>query len=559
MNANFQTIPLAEISPSPVNPRKDFSGDKFDELIASIKAKGVIEPIIVRPIAKQKTPFEIVAGERRFRASTSAGLAEIPAIIRELTDDEAYDFMLIENLQRQDLTEREEAESFAAYTKRHGKEAVKDLAEKTGIRPAYIRARIAALGLPKPILEAWEKGKLHYAHLEQLLRLPGPTEQLKIFSEVKRGEMTAQQLKHQLSGRQVLLSVARFDVKDCAGCRNNSTVQQELFGLGDAKAVCQNPDCFKGKQAKWFKEHWAETDEAKKYKTRGCRYDGELDWNKKHGFGSSTIPEKCLECESFVSIVQADGKIQSSYLEAQVCIGDLKCFQKAEAAARAAVRLKDKAGKKKAVAAGNAPRVSWHGEYFRDKFNRAALERLIPAADDVQAKRLAVLAIAKAEMHAAAAVFEALGGKMKKEPWRDELWVGFEKVVGPVLSAKPADVEKLLRAAIAAVVNKGETRDGAYDTGGFQPANRNAVALFLGADLAKEFAVSEEYLAKKTRAELLTFGNNSGIFKDPKAAFYLKTKLVGADPAKLKKSQLVELILKGGVDLVGRVPKEILK
>ena len=178
--------------------------------------------------------------------------------------------------------------------------------------------------------------------------------------------------------------------------------------------------------------------------------------------------------------------------------------------------------------------MSWHGEYFRDKFNRAALERLIPAADDVQAKRLAVLAIAKAEMHAAAAVFEALGGKMKKEPWRDELWVGFEKVVGPVLSAKPADVEKLLRAAIAAVVNKGETRDGAYDTGGFQPANRNAVALFLGADLAKEFAVSEEYLAKKTRAELLTFGNNSGIFKDPKAAFYSRRSSSARIPRSLR-------------------------
>ena len=151
----FELIPLTEIVPSSMNPRKDFSGPEFDQLCASINSVVVIEPIIVRRLNGKKGPFEIVAGERRFKASVKLGLPTIPAVVRELSDEAAYDFMLIENLQRADLTELEEAQSFKAWADKHkGDGAVKELGEKTGIRPPYIRTRIAALTLPKPVLEA---------------------------------------------------------------------------------------------------------------------------------------------------------------------------------------------------------------------------------------------------------------------------------------------------------------------------------------------------------------------------------------------------------------------
>ena len=565
---NFREIPFAEISPSPKNPRKNFAGAKFDELVASIKEKGVLEPIIVRPLkgfpsTHVKTPFEIVAGERRFRAvvqlaQDDGAVTTIPAIIRELTDEQAFEFMIIENLQRDDLTEREEAESFKAYVGRHGQEAIRVLAEKTGIRPAYIRARVAVLGLAKPILTAWEKGEIRYAHLEQLLRLPGPTEQKKAFDEINDQQMTAVELKAEINRRQISLSCARFDLGDCANCRNNSTVQQDLFGLGNEKAVCQHPECFKKKQGAWLTAHWLETEFARKDKTRGFRFVDELEWGRgrgqKHEFYDKPA-RKCFECENFVTMLEVTGQ-RPKYGDHLSCVGDLKCSQKARAAGRAEGQAETRSEKKKAAAAGNAPRVSWHGEYFRDVFNRKAIDVLIPKiSNDVVAKKLAVLAIARGKSDAASAVGRALGVKFHKGSWQTEGWIEFADLVAPILKSKPTDVENLLRTAIRAVVNEGEIKDGAYDTGRFGTENRDAVALFLGADLAREFSVDDEYLQKKTKAEIISFGKKSGIFKDPK----VQKKLGGKEPEKLKKSELVDVILKSDVNLVGKVPDEVLK
>ena len=169
-NEIYQEIELQRLQPNPLNPRKRFSGAKFDELVASIREKGVIEPILARPMGDDR--LEIVAGERRYRASltvaeTGGGLngQKIPALVRELSDDDAFDIMCIENLHREDLTELEEAEGFKTYLDKRGPEALPDLAERTGINPRYIRRRVAVLSLPKKTLKAWEKGDLKYGHL----------------------------------------------------------------------------------------------------------------------------------------------------------------------------------------------------------------------------------------------------------------------------------------------------------------------------------------------------------------------------------------------------------
>ena len=172
---HYAEITLADITSNPQNPRKNFSGPKFEELIASIKQVGVIEPILIRPV-KGKTPYEIIAGERRWRASCDIASANggikkntIPAIVRDISDDEAFDLMTIENLQREDLTELEEAQSFKLYLDKKGKEALPELAERTGIKPSYIMRRVSVLELPKEILKAWEKGTIKYGHCEQLV------------------------------------------------------------------------------------------------------------------------------------------------------------------------------------------------------------------------------------------------------------------------------------------------------------------------------------------------------------------------------------------------------
>src|SRR5689334_5858756 len=104
----FEQIPIALIEPSKDNPRKDFEHEAMHDLTASIRAEGVVEPIIVRPRGNGQVGFEIIAGERRFRAAKNAGLATVPSIVREVGDGEAHTLRLVENIQRADLSLAEE-------------------------------------------------------------------------------------------------------------------------------------------------------------------------------------------------------------------------------------------------------------------------------------------------------------------------------------------------------------------------------------------------------------------------------------------------------------------
>ncbi|MCK4760280.1 MAG: ParB/RepB/Spo0J family partition protein, partial [Candidatus Aminicenantes bacterium] len=167
----YKEIPLSKISSNPNNPRKNFSGPQFTELVESIRQKGVIEPIIVRSKAGKNTDYEVVAGDRRHRAACLVSKnqnvqSKIPAIIRELTDEEAFDFMIIENLQREDLTPFEEAQSFKTYFEKKGKGSIPELATRIGKSAGYIRRKIAVLSLPADILKAWEKEEISFSHLE---------------------------------------------------------------------------------------------------------------------------------------------------------------------------------------------------------------------------------------------------------------------------------------------------------------------------------------------------------------------------------------------------------
>jgi len=552
MSIKFVEIPLAQVASNPLNPRKEFKGPKFDELVASIRQKGVIEPIIVRPMKQYPFPYQIVAGERRFRAAGIVKLEAIPALVRELTDDEAYDFMLIENLQREDLTDLEEAESFKAYADRHGEDAVRDIAEKTGIDRRYIQSRISVLSLPAKVLEAWKKGELKYGHLEQLLRVQSPDRLKEFISRIKGHGLSINDLKKQIGQEQIPLNVALFDTKVCGPCHSNSAVQEDLFGVGSGREACMSPKCFKATQGNWLKEHWLETPEAKKYGTRGARFDEDVRWDKKEVFyGGATTPKKCLECDNFVSLVTPAGKVANAYQDARVCVGDKSCFNAAKKAAAGQARGE---GTKKP--AGSGPRVAWHGEYFRNLFFRkrvpAILEGLKP--EDPKIKTLLVMCLAHANWEAKQAVCRALGQKDTANRYADESGAPFKKL----LSLPYAKIAPIFRAVVQAVFLEG-LNVGEYN--GFGSTRRRLVAEFLGVNLAKEWAPTEEYFQKKTTREILAFGKKSGLFAEPKVKEYLAKNLKRKPGSfdKLKKSELVEVFLKSGVALTGKVPDEILK
>lgn len=160
-------ISITDIQKNPYQPRKEFDGEKLDELAQSIKENGVIQPIIVRQ--SPVIGYEILAGERRYRASLLAGLRSIPAVVKQLSDQEMMVQSIIENLQRENLNPIEEARAYESLVEKGFTHA--EIADKMGKSRPYISNSIRLLSLPEPILSEVENGKLSQAHARSLVGL----------------------------------------------------------------------------------------------------------------------------------------------------------------------------------------------------------------------------------------------------------------------------------------------------------------------------------------------------------------------------------------------------
>src|SRR5512145_1059223 len=173
-------VGVDEIEPNPHQPRKVFDSKSLDELAASIKASGVIQPVIVR---RQGTGYQLVAGERRWRAARLAGLPRIPALLREVTDAESLELALVENLLREDLNPMEEAEAFDKLLARFAW-TQEELAQRIGKERSSIANALRLLRLPLPIQEDLRAGRLTMGHARALLALTTSAEQLKLRDEI---------------------------------------------------------------------------------------------------------------------------------------------------------------------------------------------------------------------------------------------------------------------------------------------------------------------------------------------------------------------------------------
>ena len=160
-------ISITDIQKNPYQPRKEFDGEKLHELAQSIKENGVIQPIIVRQ--SPVIGYEILAGERRYRASLLAGLRSIPAVVKQLSDQEMMLQSIIENLQRENLNPIEEARAYESLVEKGFTHA--EIADKMGKSRPYISNSIRLLSLPEPILSEVESGKLSQAHARSLVGL----------------------------------------------------------------------------------------------------------------------------------------------------------------------------------------------------------------------------------------------------------------------------------------------------------------------------------------------------------------------------------------------------
>lgn len=172
-DSDSQTVPIEHLKPSPFQPRRLFADDELNGLADSIRVKGVMQPLLVRSDDKAPGRFEIIAGERRWRAAQIAGLHELPVIVRELSDRETLEVALLENVQREDLSPLEEAEAYQRLIDEFG-HTQQELAETIGKSRSHVANLMRLLGLPQDVRAMVENGSLSAGHARALLNAEDP-------------------------------------------------------------------------------------------------------------------------------------------------------------------------------------------------------------------------------------------------------------------------------------------------------------------------------------------------------------------------------------------------
>jgi ParB/RepB/Spo0J family partition protein len=274
----FAMLDLALITPSLTNPRKTFNEAKMLDLVESIRASGVHQPILVRPLPANRLDdtfrnrgdgmplptHEIVSGERRYRASKRAEQATIPAMIRRLSDQEVLEIQIVENLQRDDLTELEEAEGYQRLCDETN--IAKELVgERIGKSRSYVYGRMKLLDLTSAPREALRAGEIDGSKALLIARIPDEKLQLKaLAAATEKDHQDSPRLSYRAlqtwvqQNVMLKLSAARFsivdanlvpDAGDCASCLKRTGANPDLFADVDGPDVCTDPACFHSKAA----------------------------------------------------------------------------------------------------------------------------------------------------------------------------------------------------------------------------------------------------------------------------------------------------------------------
>ncbi|HEY6839216.1 MAG TPA: ParB/RepB/Spo0J family partition protein [Geobacteraceae bacterium] len=184
--SSYFLCPIEEIRPNKSQPRKTFSDDKLEELAASIREKGIIQPLVVR---RKADHYELIAGERRWRASQKAGLREVPVVIQDVSEDTALELALIENIQREDLNAVEEAEAYQALLEKSSL-SQEELAKRVGKDRSTIANSLRLLKLPADIKRDIAENRLSMGHARALLSLDTHELQRSARDAILKGELS---------------------------------------------------------------------------------------------------------------------------------------------------------------------------------------------------------------------------------------------------------------------------------------------------------------------------------------------------------------------------------
>ncbi len=197
-SVGVRVIPVDRIESNPQQPRMVFDAAALSELSASIREHGVLQPILVRPLGSNR--YQLVAGERRWRASKEAGLATIPALVEELDDDTSLEISIIENLQREDLSPLEEAGMYDRMVREHGY-SIRKLAEKLGKDKGYLENRLRLADAPEEIRQLVSVRKDTLSHAYELLKVTDDRKRRRLAARVASGELSLVKLREKIDGR----------------------------------------------------------------------------------------------------------------------------------------------------------------------------------------------------------------------------------------------------------------------------------------------------------------------------------------------------------------------
>ena len=195
---DVRRMPVDRVYSNPNQPRQHFDEDGLQDLAASIREHGVLQPVLVRPRADGH--YQIIAGERRWRASKIAGLSEIPVIIEHIDDEAALEIAIIENLQREDISPLEEAEMFERMTREHGY-SLRKLATKLGKDKGYLENRLRLADAPDDIRELVAVRRDTLSHAYELMKVQDPRKRRRLAKQVAAGELSLVKLRQRIEGR----------------------------------------------------------------------------------------------------------------------------------------------------------------------------------------------------------------------------------------------------------------------------------------------------------------------------------------------------------------------
>jgi ParB family chromosome partitioning protein len=197
-SVGVRIISVDRIEPNPEQPRLAFNEESLQELSASVKEHGILQPILVRPLDGGR--YQLIAGERRWRASKLAGLDTIPALIEDIDDDTALEIAIIENLQREDISPLDEAAMYDRMVHEHGY-SIRKLADKLGKDKGYLENRLRLADAPTEVRELVSLRKDTLSHAYELMKVEDPKKRKRLADQVAAGQLTLIKLREKIEGR----------------------------------------------------------------------------------------------------------------------------------------------------------------------------------------------------------------------------------------------------------------------------------------------------------------------------------------------------------------------